>query len=184
MGEEGLCLCAPLLHLCSPARTRPPTVLREAHLSHVLDRRLCQQQDLAEEGFAGWGPAVPGRLSEPVPPQALTSPSSCCLRIAQSPVSVPHPGPVNSCWGGLCQAPKSMCVCGGVLFPEEGGATGKAQQEELGVAGAASAWALRVRPAQTQEDRGRAQDGMFVAGVRRVRLLCGQGVRTPGPGLC
>lgn len=83
----------------------------EKHTSQPRARpQPVSAQDVAEEGFAGWGPAVPGRLSEPLPPQALTSPSNCHLRITQSPVSVPHPGPVNSCGGGLCQTPKSMCV--------------------------------------------------------------------------
>lgn len=165
MGEEGLCLCAPpstSLYPCQDPAAHSSQ--RSTPLSHVLNRSLCQQQDLAEEGFAGWGPAVRGQLSEPFPPQDLTSPSSCHLRIAQSPVSVPHPGPVNSCGGGFCQTPKSMCVCVvGYCFQRKAVQRAKLSRKSLGWQGEASAWALTVSPAQTQRGEGQ-HSGWHVCG--------------------
>lgn len=69
--------------------------------------------------------------------------------------------------------PKSVCMCGGVLFPEEGEATGRAQQEELGVGEEASAWALRVSPAQTQ--RGKGQGGTKGWRAQALWYVCGRG---------
>lgn len=54
-------------------------------------------------------------------------------------------------------------MCGGVLFPEEGGATGKAEQEELGVAGGGLGMGFNGEPCSDTERRGQ-RSGWHVCG--------------------